>query len=113
MISFPGSIIEEFGNTLPAPLVFKNNLLKERSSRLLEIQVKRVTSFVNIGNQNTDEEVSVAIPKATALPKTITKKKILIGVSLILILLIGIALFAAIILQSKMDMKSDEGKDLK
>jgi hypothetical protein len=110
LISFPGSIIEEFGNTLPAPLVFKNNLQKEKSSRLLEIQVKRVTSFVNIGNQNTNEEVSVAIPKATELPKKI-RKKILIGVSIILILLIGIALFAAIIFQSKMDMENDEGKD--
>ncbi len=108
MISFPGTIIEEFGNTIPAPLAFKNNLQKEKSSKLLEIQVKRVTSFVNIGNQNTNEVVSVAIPKATKLPKKI-KKKFVIGVSLFLILLIGIGLFAAIILQSKMEMKNDEG----
>ena len=107
LISSSGSITEEFGNMIPAPLVIDDQIKKETSNKSLKLLMteRDMTHFIAISSLETGEQLLVSIPQTINFPKIKvnngTKRKKCIALSLAIGFVVTISIIVGIIISMK------------
>ena len=114
LISFPGSITEEFGNTIPAPLVIDDQIKKENSNKSLKLPMieRDMTHFIAISSLETGEQLLVSTPQTINIPKIKvnngTRRNKCIALTLTIGLIVIISIIVGIIISMKSSSSGQE-----
>ena len=114
LISFPGSITEEFGNMIPAPLVIDDQIKKENSNRSLKLPMteRDMTHFIAISSLETGEQLLVSIPQTVNIPKikvnSGTRRNKCIALTLAIGFVVTISIIVGIIISMKSSSSGQE-----
>ena len=114
--TFSGSITEEFGNMIPAPLVIDDQIKKENSNKSLKFPMieRYMTHFIAISSLETGKQLLVSIPQTINISKikvnngTRRNKCIALTLTLAIGLVVTISIIVGIIISMKSSSSGQE-----
>ncbi len=117
LVSFPAAIVEEFGKSLPAPIVFsesknETSMIKKEKTKFVEGPKRDVTQFIKIDRMD-GEDLLVAIPSATEVPSNKWKLKKSYGIAgFILVAILSVLIGIIVSVLPKNQINLDNCKSL-